>query len=492
MSEKVFEQLARRTNGDVYIGVVGPVRVGKSTFVKKVMEHLVLPNMTDEEEKRRAIDAMPQSSPGQTIMTAEPKFVPSQSALVQLKDGDVSFRIRLADCVGYIIPGVQGYETDGVPKLVQTPWFNEPIPFEEAAKMGTNKVIHDHANIGVVVTTDGTVNGIPRSAVVEAEQQIIEQLKEIGKPFVIVLNCEMPAHEQTMRLRNELFEKYGVPVFAVSIQHLTKKDIAFLMEEALFEFPLEKLELQIEDWVDTLSLEHPLQKHILSLKSSMQQSIEKVRDIQGIGLFDEEDPYVERCELVEVDAGDGCARVILHLWPNVYSQVCADLLQVEELSQKEWLQFIQESLAAQEQHRKFKEAIKEARKTGYGVTIPTLDEFQPSEPELIKQSNFFGVKMEATAHAYHVIRVDMHAEFSPLIGSEFHSQQLLNDLTYAFHHDREKLWATQVFGSTLHEVLQESLKYKTAGIPKTAKEKMRLTIERMVNMGDKGIVTLVL
>ena len=490
--ESIYADIAQRTGGDVYIGVVGPVRTGKSTLIKRIMEQLVIPGIDDPYRKERARDELPQSGSGKTIMTAEPKFVPSQSALVQLKDGDVSFRIRLADCVGYIIPGVQGYETENGPKLVQTPWFNDPIPFEEAAKMGTNKVIHDHANIGVVVTTDGTVNGIPRAAVVEAEQQIIEQLKEIGKPFVIVLNCEMPAHEQTMRLRNELFEKYGVPVFAVSIQHLTKKDIAFLFEEALFAFPLDKLELQIEDWVDTLSLEHPLQKHLLALKSSMQQSIEKVRDIQGIGQLEEEDPYVERCELIEVDAGDGCARVVLHLRPNVYSQVCADLLQVEELSQKEWLQFIQESLAAQEQHRKFKDAIKEARKTGYGVTVPTLDEFQPSEPELIKQSNFFGVKMEATAHAYHIIRVDMKAEFSPLIGSEFHSQQLLNDLTYAFHHDREKLWATQVFGSSLHEVLQESLKYKTAGIPKGAKEKMRITIERMVNMGDKGIVTLVL
>lgn len=492
MTEHVFEQLAKRTNGDVYIGVVGPVRVGKSTFVKKVMEHLVLPNIEDEEERLRAFDALPQSSPGLTIMTAEPKFVPAQSTQVNLKNGDVSFRIRLADCVGYIIPGAQGYENENGPKLVQTPWFNEPIPFEEAAKVGTNKVIHDHANIGVVVTTDGTVNGIARESVENAERQIIEQLTEIGKPFVIVLNSEIPAHENTIRLRNELFERYNVPVYSVSIEHLTKQDISFLMEEALYEFPLTKIELKMEDWIQVLDSHHPLQQHIQHLKENLQNGIEKVRDIDHISLQIDQDPYLDRCELLNVDAGEGCAHVCLHLLPNVYEQVCAEYLDVDTLTQKEWLLFIQEAISAREQHQKFSEAIAEARKGGYGVTLPSLDEFEPSEPELIKQNNFFGVKMLAKAHSYHIIRIDMTAEFAPLIGSEFHSQQLLRDLTYAFHHDREKLWETQLFGTSLHEVLRESIKYKTDAIPEIAKDKMRLTIERMVNAGDKGIVTFVI
>lgn len=492
MSEQVFKQLAERTNGDVYIGVVGPVRVGKSTFVKKVMEMVVLPNIEFDDERKRALDELPQSSPGPVIMTAEPKFVPAQSAQIAIGNNGLSFRIRLADCVGYVIDGVKGYEDENGPKFVQTPWHNEPIPFQEAAKIGTDKVIRDHANIGVVVTTDGTVNGIKRSAAEVAERQVIEELREIGKPFVIVLNSTMPAHENTIRLRNELLERYNVPVHAVEIEQLTKKDIAYILQEALYEFPVEIIDVEKPDWLDVLDDIHPIHLTLNDAIQHMTSTIGKIRDVEHATNVLSQIDFVESCELQEVDPGLGVATVRLAIKGDTYKAACNEWLSEPIDTKKEWLLFIKESAQAKEEQKRFKDAIEKARKEGYGVTLPTMDEFTPSEPELIQQNNFYGVRMKANAASYHIIRIDMGSEFSPLIGSEFHSQQLLKDLKYAFEHDRDALWNTQLFGTPLHEVLKESIRYKMDAIPKNAKERMRLTIERMVNEGERGIVTFVI
>jgi stage IV sporulation protein A len=492
MSEQVFKQLAERTNGDVYIGVVGPVRVGKSTFVKKVMEMVVLPNIEFDDERKRALDELPQSSPGPVIMTAEPKFVPAQSAQIAIGDNGLSFRIRLADCVGYVIDGVKGYEDENGPKFVQTPWHNEPIPFQEAAKIGTDKVIRDHANIGVVVTTDGTVNGIKRSAAEVAERQVIEELREIGKPFVIVLNSTMPAHENTIRLRNELLERYNVPVHAVAIEQLTKKDITYILQEALYEFPVEMIEVEKPDWLDVLDNIHPIHLALNEAIEHMTTAIGKIRDVEHATSVLSQIDFVESCELQEVDPGLGVATIRLAITGDTYKAVCNEWLSEPIDTKKDWLLFIKESAQAKDEQKRFKDAIEQARKDGYGVTLPTMDEFSPSEPELIQQNNFYGVRMKAKAASYHVIRIDMGSEFSPLIGSEFHSQQLLKDLKYAYEHDREALWNTQLFGTPLHEVLKESIRYKMDAIPKNAKDRMRLTIERMVNEGERGIVTFVI
>ncbi|WP_431029684.1 stage IV sporulation protein A [Lysinibacillus sp. LZ02] len=492
MSEQVFKQLAERTNGDVYIGVVGPVRVGKSTFVKKVMEMIVLPNIAYEDERKRALDELPQSSPGPVIMTAEPKFVPAQSAHITIGENDLAFRIRLADCVGYVIDGVKGYEDENGPKFVQTPWHNEPIPFQEAAKIGTDKVIRDHANIGVVVTTDGTVNGIKRSAAEVAEQQIIEQLQEIGKPFVIVLNSTVPGHENTMRLRNELLEKYNVPVHAVSIEQLTKTDIMYILQESLYEFPVEVIDVEKPDWLDVLEDAHPIHVTLQEAVDHMTTTIRKIRDVEHATKVLEQIDFVEACDLQEVDPGLGVATIRLAIKGETYKAVCNEWLTEPIDTKKDWLLFIKESAQARDEQKRFKAAIDNARKDGYGVTLPTIDEFEPSEPELIRQNNFYGVRMKASAASYHIIRIDMGTEFAPLIGSEFYSQQLLKDLKYAFENDREALWSTQLFGTPLHELLKESISYKMQSIPQNAKERMRLTIERMVNEGERGIVTFVI
>lgn len=492
MSQEVYEQMATRTNGDIYIGVVGPVRVGKSTFTKRVMDIMVLPNMQDEKERQRAQDELPQSSPGPVIMTTEPKFVPANGAQISIGNQDIPFKIRFADCVGYIIDGVKGYEDENGPKLVHTPWHNEPIPFQEAAKIGTDKIIREHANIGVVLTTDGTVNGIPRESVSQAEQEIIEQLQEIGKPFVIVVNSKMPAHSNAKELCQELQERYNAPVISTSADQMSLNEVRHILEEALYEFPIAKLEIEKPDWLDVLEEDHELNKLIKQSIDNWTSSVNKIRDIERLTKELLQEEFIASAQVKSVDAGLGHAIISLQLKNEIFKSICEEWLEEPIQSKKDWLLFIKESQQARKSYQRFHEAIEQARKEGYGVTLPVIQEFEPSRPEIIKQNNFFGVRMEAKAPSYHILRIDMAAEFSPLIGSEFHSQQLLKDLTYAYLHDRDALWKTQLFGTPLFEVMKESIAYKTDAVPKHAKARMRQTIEKMVNKGEQGIVTFIL
>lgn len=493
IGEAIFKDIAERTHGDVYIGVVGPVRVGKSTFVKKVMEAVVLPNMLDEAERRRAQDELPQSSPGPMIMTAEPKFVPANATRIAVGgDTGLSFQIRLADCVGYVIDGVKGYEDENGPKLVHTPWHTEPIPFQEAAKIGTDKVIRDHANIGVVITTDGTVNGISRAAAEKAEEEIIDQLQEIGKPFVVVLNSQYPRQKEALALKDELMLRYNVPVIAASIDQLQVHDIYKILEEALFEFPIQTMEVEKPDWLDVLDSTHHVNVALSEALEEQLQSVTKIRDVHRAAEALKNVPFIESSEVEHVDAGIGSATIRVSVHGDVYKEVCSEWLDTPIDTKKEWLLFIKEAAEAKESQKRFQEAIVAARDHGYGVTLPMIQEFEPSVPELIKQNNFYGVRMKASAPSYHIIRIDMESEFAPLIGSEFHSQQLLKDLKYAYMHDREALWQTQLFGTPLHEVLKEGIRYKMDAVPASAKKRMRQTIERMVNEGDRGLVTFII
>jgi stage IV sporulation protein A len=492
MAEELYQQIAERTNGDVYIGVVGPVRVGKSTFVKRVMESLVIPNMTDEVDRLRAQDELPQSSPGAVIMTAEPKFVPAHGTSIQVGDDAFRFHIRLADCVGYIIEGAKGHEDENGPKYVHTPWHHEPIPFQEAARIGTDKVIRDHSTIGIVMTTDGSVNDIPRTAVEGVEEEIIGQLKEIGKPFVVVLNTRFPAHDQTLALRQELCDKYNVPVIATAVDQMTVHEIQFVLKEALYEFPVTTFELLKPEWMDVLENDHPLKESIQNSLDSWSQQVAKIRDVKDLATFLAEEPYVANAEVIEVNAGKGKASIQIDLTDEAFQSVYQDFLEEPIVTKKDWLLYVKEASYAKKSYLRFHEAIEMAKESGYGVTLPTMEDFTPSAPELIKENNFFGVRMKAKAPSLHIIRVEMDAEFSPLIGSEFHSQQLLKDLKDAYLHNREALWQTSLFGTPLHEMLKESMKFKTEAVPTHAKRRMRETIERMVNEGDRGMVTFIL
>ncbi|WJY28601.1 MULTISPECIES: stage IV sporulation protein A [Sporosarcina] len=491
MKEELYENLARRTDGDIYIGVVGPVRVGKSTFVKRVMEEVVIPNMSEQADRTRAQDELPQSSPGPVIMTAEPKFVPAQGTAVSVGDGELSFQIRLADCVGYVIDGVKGYEDEDGPKYVHTPWHNEPIPFEEAARIGTDKVIRDHSTIGILLTTDGTVNNIPRSAAEIAETEIVGKLKEIGKPFVIVLNSKMPAHEKTVQLRQQLHETYGVPVIAISADQLNAQEIQLILKEALYEFPITQIDLQKPDWMDVLGPEHMLNAQIDDIINEGFLEASKIRKVQQLAERLNEEDYIKHADVIEVDAGKGKATLDLKITEETYLAVCESYMDTEMKTKKDWLLFIQDAVKAKKSYDMFAEAIDTAKKEGYGVALPTIADFEPTQPELIKQDSFYGVRMKATAPALHVIRIDMEAEFAPLIGSEFHSHHLLKELKNAYLHDREALWETQLFGTPLHEVLKESIRFKTSSVPTSARRRLRETIEKMVNEGNKGMVTFI-
>lgn len=491
MKEELYENLARRTDGDIYIGVVGPVRVGKSTFVKRVMEEVVIPNMTDAGDRARAQDELPQSSPGPVIMTAEPKFVPAQGTQVSIGDGELSFQVRLADCVGYVIDGVKGYEDEDGPKYVHTPWHNEPIPFEEAARIGTDKVIRDHSTIGILLTTDGTVNNIPRASAAVAEEEIVGKLKEIGKPFVIVLNSKMPAHDRTVALKEQLHEKHGVPVIAISADQLNAQEIQLILKEALYEFPITDIELQKPDWMDVLGADHELNSSIDNVIKEGFLVASKIRKVQELAERLKDEKYVRSAEVVDVDAGKGKATVNIEMDERAFLEVCENLMQQEMTTKKDWLLFIKDAVKAKKSYDMYAEAIDTAKKTGYGVALPTIDDFQPSPPELIKQDNFYGVRMKAAAPSLHIIRIDMDAEFSPLIGSEFHSHHLLKELKNAYLHDRDALWQTQLFGTPLHEVLKESIRFKTSSVPPNARKRLRETIEQMVNDGNKGMITFI-
>lgn len=491
MKEELYENLARRTDGDIYIGVVGPVRVGKSTFVKRVMEEVVIPNMTEAADRIRAQDELPQSSPGPNIMTSEPKFVPAQGTTVSVGEGDLKFQIRLADCVGYVIDGVKGYEDEDGPKYVHTPWHNEPVPFEEAARVGTDKVIRDHSTIGILVTTDGTVNNIPRAAAEVAEIEIIQKLKEIGKPFVIVLNSKMPAHEKTVALRDQLHEEHGVPVIAISADQLNAREIQLILKEALYEFPITDIELQKPDWMDVLGQEHELNATIDRIITEGFIEVSKIRKVQELAERLKDEKYVRNSEVIDVDAGKGKATIKIDMDEQAFREICEELMEQEIVTKKDWLIFIKESVKAKKSYNSYAEAIETAKEHGYGVALPTIAEFNPTPPELIKQNDFFGVRMKATAPSLHIIRVDMEAEFSPLIGSEFHSHHLLKELKNAYLHDRDALWQTQLFGTPLHEVMRESIRFKTASVPPNARKRLRETIEQMVNDGNKGMITFI-
>lgn len=492
MAEQLYQQIAERTNGDVYLGVVGPVRVGKSTFVKRVMECIVIPNMTDDIERLRAQDELPQSSPGAVIMTAEPKFVPAHGTSIQVGDDAFRFHIRLADCVGYIIEGAKGHEDENGPKFVHTPWHHEPIPFQEAARIGTDKVIRDHSTIGIVMTTDGSVNDIERRAVEQVEEDIINQLKEIGKPFVVILNSRMPGHDSTLQLRHELAAKYGVPVIATAVDKMTVQEIHFILKEALYEFPVETFELQKPDWMDVLDNDHPLQQSLHNSLADWSSQVAKIRDVKDLADYLSQEDFVEHAEVIEVDAGQGKACIQIDMKDEVFQSVCQDWLEEPIITKKDWLLYVKESAHAKKSYMRFHDAIETAKEDGYGVALPIMQEFTPSAPEQINENKFYGVRMKAKAPSYHVIRVDMDAEFSPLIGSEFHSQQLLKELKEAYYHDREALWQTSLFGTPLHEMLKESMRFKTEAVPTHAKKRMRETIERMVNEGDRGMVTFIL
>ncbi len=487
----IYEDIAARTAGDIYLGVVGPARTGKSTFIKRFMETLVLPNIEDEYRRQRARDELPQSGSGRTVMTAEPKFVPEDAVEIAM-DGGGSFSVRLVDCVGYLVPGAVGQLEDGEPRMVHTPWFPQEIPMAEAAEIGTRKVIAEHATIGIVMTTDGTITDLPREAYPEAEARVIEELKELGKPFLILLNSAHPRGEVAQKLRAELAQKYDVTCLAVSCLELDQRAVTEIIQAVLYEFPLEELQLFLPDWVETLPTEHPIRAVLFQAIREQAGNLIRIRDVK---------PAVEamgQCELVTgasvtaMKLGSGCCQARLELPRSLFYDTLSQQTGFALHSDGELLALLEKLAVVQAEHQKVAAAMEEVRATGYGIVIPEAEELELEQPEIIKQGGRYGVRLRAKAPSIHMIRADIQAEVSPIVGSEKQSEDMLGFLLEEFEGAPEKIWQSNIFGRSFHELINEDLATKLKHMPEDAREKMRLTLERILNEGSGGLICIIL
>ncbi len=487
---EIIENITGRTGGDIYLGIVGAVRTGKSTFIKKVIENLVVPNIEDEYEKKRTLDEIPQSAQGKTIMTTEPKFVPSNAA--KIKIDNFTTNIRLVDCVGYIIPGCKGYEDENGPRLVKTPWYSENIPFEEAAEIGTEKVIKDHSSIGIVVTTDGSIGEIERKNYEEVEERVVNELKNIGKPFIVIMNSTHPMTKETEDLSNHLKEEYKVPVIPINVEKMTERDIYDILKEALYEFPVTEVEVRMPEWIACLSQNHWLKKeYIEKIKESVVE-IDKIRDIDNILDPFKESKYITNSYLSEVNTKTGTITISLDADEELYNQVLTDMIGININSKKDLLMLLQDYNEMKEEYNGIKTALKMVKTTGYGVASPTLTDMKLDTPEIIKQGNRYGVKLKAVAPSIHMIRVDVESTFEPIIGSEIQSKELINYLMKDYDTNPDNIWKSEIFGRSLDVIVKEGIQAKISLMPENARFKLQQTITKLVNKGSGNLFAIVL
>jgi stage IV sporulation protein A len=472
----IFKDIAERTGGDIYLGVVGAVRTGKSTFIKKFMELVVLPNIDNEAERSRTVDELPQSAAGKTIMTTEPKFVPNQAASVHVDEG-LNVNIRLVDCVGYTVPGAKGYEDENGPRMITTPWYEEPIPFHEAAEIGTRKVIQEHSTIGVVVTTDGTIGEIPRSNYIEAEERVINELKEVGKPFIMVVNSAQPYHPSTETLRSSLAEKYDIPVLAMSVESMRDSDVLNVLREALYEFPVLEVNVNLPSWVMVLRENHWLRESYQEAVKETVKDIKRLRDVDRVVQQFSDFDYIERAGLAGIEMGQGVAEIDLFAPDELYDDILKEIVGVEIRGKDHLLELI---------------ALRMVKQTGYGIASPSLSDMSLEEPEIIRQGARFGVRLRAVAPSIHMIKVDVESEFAPIIGTEKQSEELVRYLMQDFEDDPLSIWNSDIFGRSLSSIVREGIQAKLSLMPENARYKLKETLERIINEGSGGLIAIIL
>ena len=487
---EIIKNIAERTGGDIYLGVVGAVRTGKSTFIKKVIESLVVPNIKDEYERKRALDEIPQSSSGKTIMTIEPKFVPNTAAKIDIDD--FSCNIRLIDCVGYVINNAKGAEDENGPRMVKCPWYNEEIPFVEAAELGTEKVIKDHSTIGIVVTTDGSIGEFARSDYLEAETRVISELKELGKPFIVVLNSTHPTLPETERLAESLKEEYNVPVMPISVESMNEKDIYNILREALYEFPILEVKVNMPEWIAILNSKNPIkQSYINSIKESIIE-VDKLRDIENITSHFLDNENIEKAYLSNVDPSTGEVIVSLEAPCDLYNKVLTDIIKIDVKNKAELLSLFQEFNEAKTEYDQIKYALKMVKQTGYGVASPTLADMKLDTPEIIKQGSRYGVKLKAVAPSIHMIRVDVQSTFEPIIGSELQSKELINYLMKDYETNPSNIWKSEIFGRSLDVIVQEGIQSKISLMPDNVRYKLSNILSKVVNKGSNNLIAIVI
>ena len=487
----IYKDIAARTGGDIYIGVVGPVRTGKSTFIKQFMDKLVLPNISGEYQKERANDELPQSSSGRTIMTTEPKFIPEKGVQISLDDSS-AMNVRLIDCVGYIVPSALGYIEGDQPRMVMTPWFEEPIPFNMAAEIGTRKVITEHSTIGIVVTTDGSISDIPRSEYEEAEERVIEELKGINKPFVILLNCMYPDSEESAALAASLTEKYGVPVQPVNCLELNEDDIKQILSRVLFEFPIKEICISFPRWINSLPLDHWLRS---DLTDTIKQSAAAIRHIRDISCFEtafRDSQNVDGATVENINLGTGSASVMIKIKTTLFYKVLAETTGLIINDEQELMDSIKELAQMKKEYIKVKDALDEVEATGYGIIMPEIEDLKLEEPEIMKQGGRYGVRLRASAPSIHLMKANITTEVSPIVGSEKQSEDLVMYLLSEFEENPVKIWDSNIFGKSLHELVNEGLYTKLSRMPADARMRIQETIERVINEGCNGLVCIIL
>ena len=491
MNLGIYNDIAARTGGDIYIGIVGPVRTGKSTFIKQFMNSLVIPNISEEFSRERANDELPQSSSGRTIMTTEPKFIPENAVRISLGEAS-GFNVRLIDCVGYIVPSALGYIENDQPRMVMTPWYDEPIPFNMAAEIGTRKVITEHSTIGLVVTTDGSISDIPREEYEEAEARVIEELKEINKPFAVILNCMYPQSEQAQELRDKLSQKYGVPVIAVNCLEISEEDISSIISEVLYEFPVKEIAIKYPCWINTLPLEHWLRSDILSVIKESVNSVFLIRDVYDFEKLSDNSQHINGSEISAIDFGTGKVNLSLHVSRELFYKIINELTSMKIDDDSKLLTNLISLSKAQKDYEKIKNALEEVEATGYGIVMPGIEELKLEEPEIMKQGGRYGVKLRASAPSIHMMKADITTEISPIVGTEKQSEDLVMCLLSEFDEDPLKIWDSNIFGKSLHELVNEGLHTKLARMPNDARQRLQETLERVINEGCSGLICIIL
>lgn len=487
----VYKDIATRTDGNIYIGVIGPVRTGKSTFIKKFMDSLVIPNIDNAFKRERAKDELPQSAAGKTIMTTEPKFIPNEAIEIELSD-NAKFKVRMIDCVGYIVDSAMGHIENDAPRMVKTPWSDNEIPFSQAAEIGTKKVITDHSTIGIVVTTDGSISEIPREDYIEAETRVINELKAIGKPFIVLVNSTNPESEMAISVKEELESKHNVSAISINCQELDSDGINTILESILFEFPLKEITINIPDWVDVLPDSHSLKQSIYSCILSSIDGISRISETKTMMNKINCNENVDCIEISSISPGKGIVCLNITTEENLFYKILGETTGFEISGKDTLITLMQELADTKKKYDKISYALTEVRETGYGIVSPSIDELSLEEPEIVKQGNRFGVRLRASAPSIHMIRADIETEVSPIVGTEKQSEELVHYLLKEFEVDPKSIWQTNIFGKSLHELVNEGLHNKLYRMPEDAQYKLQETLQKIINEGSGGLICIIL
>lgn len=495
----LYRDISERTGGEIYLGVVGPVRTGKSTFIKRFMDLMVLPQIQDVHQKERTIDELPQSAQGKTIMTTEPKFIPKEAVEIKF-DEDIPVKVRLVDCVGFLIDGVSGHLENGSERMVKTPWMEEEMPFAQAARIGTEKVIKDHATIGIVVTTDGSFTELPRGNYVEAEERAVKELQKIGKPFILLLNTTKPYGAEATTLAEELEGKYGVKVLPVNCEQLRKDDILQIINSVLYEFPVERMEFYMPKWVEMLEDEHPLKKRMIRIAKKMMEEMDSLRDVSGsrdFGRFwkkedeDADEDDIKDLRMEHLNLADGCIRFRFEISEKLYYENISQLAGIPINGEYQLIAMIRDLSEMKKEYSKVSEAIASVKGTGYGVVEPTLEEISMEEPELIRHGNKYGVKIKASSPSIHMIRANVETEIAPIIGDEKQAQDLIDYIKE--NQSREAgMWETNIFGKSVGELISDGINRKITMMDEDSQVKLQDTMQKIVNDSNGGMVCIII